>query len=131
MLANDNRKHFQAKKHVSLDVTKFQASKVYEDLLKGSSSSEETFEDQRKEFQARKHKSLDARHISFKLEKEPTPSTSSEEEEYGFDQKRLLHIDPDITKPVIIDFKVQSRKNSSITDATIKYFLIETGFGIE
>jgi facilitated trehalose transporter len=52
-------------------------------------------------FQDRKHKSLDPRHISFKFEKEPSP-TSSDEEELT---TSLLKIDPDITKPVVIDFK--------------------------
>lgn len=99
LLAADNRRQFQGKKHVSLDV---QSSKVLEELLKASSS-EDDFEGQRKQFQERKHKSLDARHISFKFEKEPTPSSSEEDFEPS---SSLLKIDADITKPVIIDLKV-------------------------
>lgn len=100
---NLDRSQFQAKKHASLDV---RSSKQLEHLLKGTSSSEDEFENQRKVFQARKHKSLDARHISFNLEKEatPTPSTSSEED-YE-ERTSLLQIDPDITKPIVIDLNV-------------------------
>lgn len=74
--------------------------------MKGSGSSEDEFENQRKSFQARKHKSLDPRHISFKLDKEPTPEESSSEEDYDCERSSLLQIDPDITKPVVIDLKV-------------------------
>jgi facilitated trehalose transporter len=89
---------------VSLDV---KSSKQLENLLKGSGSSEDEFENQRKSFQSRKHKSLDPRHISFKLDKEPTPSTSEEDDEnYDCERISLLQIDPDITKPVVIDLKV-------------------------
>uniref|UniRef100_A0A182NLP9 Uncharacterized protein n=1 Tax=Anopheles dirus TaxID=7168 RepID=A0A182NLP9_9DIPT len=99
LLATDNRRQFQGKKHVSLDV---KSAKVLEQLLKASSSSDD-FEGQRKEFQERKHKSLDARHISFKFDKEPSPSSSEEDFEPS---TSLLRIDADITKPVIIDLKV-------------------------
>ncbi|EAA44045.3 AGAP005563-PA [Anopheles gambiae str. PEST] len=98
LLATDNRRQFQGKKHVSLDV---KSAKVLEQLLKASSSSDD-FEGQRKEFQERKHKSLDARHISFKFDKEPSPSSSDEDFEPS---TSLLRIDADITKPVIIDLK--------------------------
>jgi facilitated trehalose transporter len=86
------------------------SSKQLGTLLKSSGaaqSSEDEFENQRKAFQARKHKSLDPRHISFKLdeEKEPTPSTSSDED-YDCERTSLLMIDPDITKPVVIDLNV-------------------------
>lgn len=101
-----DRGNFQSKKHVSLDV---KSSKQLGTLLKDSrvQSSEDEFESQRKAFQARKHKSLDPRHISFKLdeEKEPSPSSSSDEE-FDCDRTSLLTIDPDITKPVVIDLKV-------------------------
>lgn len=97
-LDNGDRRQFQAKKHVSLDV---KSSKHLEDLLKASSSDDE-FESQRKQFQTRKHKSLDARHISFKLEKEQSPSSS--EEDFENEHSSLLHINPDNT--VIIDLKV-------------------------
>lgn len=98
-----DRDQYQSKKHASLDV---KSSKQLENLLKGSS--EDEFEHQRKSFQARKHKSLDARHISFKLDKEPTPtpSSSSEDDDYDCERSSLLQIDPDITKPVVIDLNV-------------------------
>lgn len=99
-----DRGGYQSKKHVSLDV---KSSKQLENLLKGSGSSEDEFESQRKAFQARKHKSLDPRHISFKLDKEPTPSESSDED-YDCERTSLLQIDPDITKPVVIDLNVNN-----------------------
>lgn len=104
-LDGDDRSQFQSKKHVSLDV---RSSKQLENLLKGTtSSSEDEFEHKRKSFQARKHKSLDARHISFKLDKEPSPSpSSSSDEDYDCERTSLLQIDPDITKPVVIDLNV-------------------------
>lgn len=140
LLAADNRRQFQGKKHVSLDV---QSSKVLEELLKASSSDDD-FEGQRKQFQERKHKSLDARHISFKFEKEPTPSSSDEDFEPS---SSLLKIDADITKPVIIDLKdlessededyISSRKHfqqakSMSTDSrksgrSIRFFEMEMG----
>lgn len=102
-----DRGNFQSKKHVSLDV---KSSKQLGTLLKDSrvQSTEDEFENQRKAFQARKHKSLDPRHISFKLdeEKEPSPSVSSDDEDFDCDRTSLLMIDPDITKPVVIDLKV-------------------------
>lgn len=100
-----DRSQFQAKKHASLDV---RSSKQLEKLLKGTtSSSEDEFDQKRKSFQARKHKSLDARHISFKLDKEPTPTPStSSDEDYDCERTSLLQIDPDITKPVVIDLNV-------------------------
>ncbi|XP_065087392.1 facilitated trehalose transporter Tret1 isoform X2 [Ochlerotatus camptorhynchus] len=137
LLATDNRRQFQGKKHVSLDV---QSSKVLEELLKASSS-EDDFEHQRKQFQERKHKSLDARHISFKFEKEPSPSSSEEDFEPS---TSLLKIDADITKPVVIDLKdldssededyISSRKHfqqskSMSTDSrrSIRFFEMEMG----
>ncbi|XP_053689254.1 facilitated trehalose transporter Tret1 [Sabethes cyaneus] len=137
LLAADNRRQFQGKKHVSLDV---QSSKVLEELLRASSS-EDDFEGQRKQFQERKHKSLDARHITFKFEKEPSPSSSEEDFEPS---SSLLKIDADITKPVIIDLKdlessededyISSRKQfqqakSMSTDSrkSIRFFEMEMG----
>lgn len=99
-----DRSQFQSKKHASLDV---RSSKQLERLLKGTtSSSEDEFEHQRKTFQARKHKSLDARHISFKLDKEPTPTPSTSSDEDYEERSSLLQIDPDITKPIVIDLNV-------------------------
>ncbi|XP_055604511.1 facilitated trehalose transporter Tret1-like [Uranotaenia lowii] len=140
LLAADNRRQFQGKKHVSLDV---QSSKVLEELLKASSS-EDDFEGQRRQFQERKHRSLDNRHISFKFEKEPSPSSSDEDFEPS---TSLLKIDADITKPVIIDLKdldssededyISSRKHfqqskSMSTDSrksgkSIRFFEMEMG----
>lgn len=100
LLDEDNRRAFQSKKHVSLDVKK---SRVLEDMLKGSSSEEE-FKDNRTHFQNRKHKSLDAR-VKFNLDKEPSP-TSSSEDDLDFDKKSLLRRQfDDITKPIVIDLK--------------------------
>ncbi|XP_054736657.1 facilitated trehalose transporter Tret1 isoform X1 [Anastrepha obliqua] len=101
ILANDNRRQFQAKKHVSLDV---KGTRFLEDMLKDSSSEEE-FHKNRREFQGRKHQSLDPR-VSFKLEKVlQGSSTDSEEEADDVEHKRLIHRPKDITKPVIIDLK--------------------------
>jgi facilitated trehalose transporter len=104
-----DRSQFQSKKHASLDV---RSSKQLEKLLKGTSSSEEgEFDHQRKSFQARKHKSLDARHISFKFEKEPTPTPSTTSSEEDFEERSsLLHFDPDITKPIVVDLNVNIYK---------------------
>jgi facilitated trehalose transporter len=97
------RKQFQSKKHVSLDV---KSSKQLEKLLKPhGTSNDDEFKSTRKEFQGRKHKSLDPRHISFKLEKEQSPTISEGEESDEEVHTSLLKIDPDITKPVVIDFK--------------------------
>ena len=104
LLNNDARRQFQHTKHVSLDV---KSAKQLEDLLKASSSSEE-FEEHRKNFQERKHKSLDARHIKF--EKEPSVEADSSDDECGDNFKAsLLKIDSDITKPVVIDLKVNTK----------------------
>lgn len=101
ILANDNRRQFQAKKHVSLDV---KGTRFLQDLLKDSSSEEE-FRKNRREFQGRKHQSLDPR-VSFKLDKVlQGSSTDSDEENDDVEQKRLIHRPKDITKPVIIDLK--------------------------
>jgi hypothetical protein len=110
-LDGDDRSAYQSKKHVSLDV---KSSKELGTLLKGSGaqSSEDEFESQRRSFQGRKHKSLDPRHISFKLDKEPTPETSSEEDDLECERTSLLMIDPDITKPVVIDLKVRKYYSS-------------------
>ncbi|KAI8127556.1 hypothetical protein FF38_12240 [Lucilia cuprina] len=101
ILANDNRRQFQAKKHVSLDL---KGTRYLKDLLK-ESSSEEEFRKNRREFQGRKHQSLDPR-VSFKLEKVLQGSSEdSDEENDDVEQKRLIHRPKDITKPVIIDLK--------------------------
>jgi len=101
ILANDNRRQFQAKKHVSLDV---KGTRFLQDLLK-ESSSEEEFHKTRREFQGRKHQSLDPR-VTFKLDKVlQGSSTDSDEEGEDAEHKRLIHRPKDITKPVIIDLK--------------------------
>ncbi|CAD7078271.1 unnamed protein product [Hermetia illucens] len=101
ILANENRKAFQSKKHVSLDI---KSTPFLDNILKGSSSDEE-FRQNRKEFQGRKHQSLDPR-VSFKLDKNLTPSSSSDDDG-DVEKKSLIHVqyDADITKPVVIDFR--------------------------
>lgn len=118
LLADDDRKAFQSKKHVSLDI---KHSKILEKILRGSSSDEEfeEFQDRRKQFQSRKHKSLDAR-VKFNLDKgkgskhdtkndikEEEPSTSSSESEYDTEGKRLYQRERihDFSKPIVIDIK--------------------------
>lgn len=98
-MLTDDRKAFQSKKHVSLDVKN---ARILEHILKGSSSEEE-FEERRKQFQARKHKSLDAR-VKFTLDKKG--SSSSSEEDLDVDGKRLIRERiHDFSKPIIIDIK--------------------------
>lgn len=97
----DDRKAFQSKKHVSLDV---KHSKLLERILRGSSSDEEEFQDRRKQFQSRKHKSLDSR-VKFNLDKDQQ-LTSSSESEFDGEGKRLIHERiHDFSKPIIIDIK--------------------------
>lgn len=102
LIDNDNRKAFQSKKHVSLDV---KHSKLLEGILRGGSSSDEEdkeIHDKRKDFQSRKHQSLDSR-VTFKFDKEPSPTSTSDDD---WDvEKRSLIGSRDITKPVIIDLK--------------------------
>lgn len=118
LLADDDRKAFQSKKHVSLDI---KHSKILEKILRGSSSDEEfeEFQDRRKQFQSRKHKSLDAR-VKFNLDKgskaskhdskndikEEEASTSSESE-YDSNGKPLYQRERihDFSKPIVIDIK--------------------------
>lgn len=101
LLSSDDRKAFQSKKHVSLDV---KHARLLEKILRGSSSDEEEFQDRRKHFQGRKHQSLDAR-VKFNLDKERS-TTSSSEEEYDAEGKRLIHERiHDFSKPIIIDIK--------------------------
>lgn len=79
------------------------SSKQLQQLLRHQeTSSSDEFESNRKAFQARKHKSLDNRHIRFAVDKEDSPDS---EDDFA-DSSSLLRIDPDITKPVIIDLKV-------------------------
>lgn len=100
-LLADDRKAFQSKKHVSLDV---KHSKLLERILRGSSSDEEEFQDRRKQFQSRKHKSLDSR-VKFNLDKDQQ-QTSSSESEFDGEGKRLIHERiHDFSKPIIIDIK--------------------------
>lgn len=95
----DNRKAFQSKKHVSLDIKN---SKRLEQILKGGGSSdEEEFAERRRQFQARKHQSLDNR-VKFNLEKKT--SSDSSEEEFDAEGKRLIHERVhDFSKPIVID----------------------------
>lgn len=96
-----DRRAFQSKKHVSLDIKN---SKILEKILAGSSSEEE-FTTNRKHFQSRKHQSLDARIIN--LNKTRSRSNSCVEIDDEFDEKgNLIHEKiHDYSKPIIIDFK--------------------------
>lgn len=117
-MANDNRRQFQAKKHVSLDV---KGTRFLEDILKDSSSEEE-FRKNRREFQGRKHQSLDPR-VSFKLEKVlQGSSTDSDEEADDVEHTRLIHRPKDITKPVIIDLKDLESESDEDYEASRQHF---------
>lgn len=95
-----DRRAFQSKKHVSLDI---KHSKILERILNGSSSEEE-FTTNRKHFQARKHQSLDAR-VKFNLNKARNRTSSSTEEEFDEEGKLIHEKIHDFSKPIIIDFK--------------------------
>lgn len=79
ILDDENRRDFQSKKHVSLDV---KHTRFLEDILKASSSSEEeepiSVDEQRRHFQSRKHKSLDPK-VTFKLDKDQGGPNSDDE----------------------------------------------------
>lgn len=98
---NDDRRAFQSKKHVSLDI---KHSKILERILSGSSSEEE-FTTNRKDFQSRKHQSLDTR-VKFNLNKaqkaQEESSTDEESNEKGNLIQEKIH---DFNKPIVIDFK--------------------------
>lgn len=103
--SDDDRRAFQAKKHVSLDI---KASKRLQEILcAGSSSDEEfaNFQDRRKQFQSRKHKSLDAR-VKFNLDKDKHQTESSSDSDVDSEGNRLIHERiHDFSKPIIIDLK--------------------------
>lgn len=98
--STDDRRAFQSKKHVSLDI---KHSKILERILNGSSSEEE-FTTNRKHFQARKHQSLDPRvKLNFNKGRKRSESTSDEEfDEGGNLIQKKIH---DFSKPIVIDFK--------------------------
>lgn len=104
--ANNNRRAFQSKKHVSLDI---KSSRVLERILRGSSSEEEEedFDDNRKHFQARKHQSLDARSVkSVGFTDLKKGATSSEDEEAAHEGGKLIKEKIyDFSKPIVIDYK--------------------------
>ncbi|XP_055319664.1 facilitated trehalose transporter Tret1-like isoform X2 [Sitodiplosis mosellana] len=93
-----DRRAFQSKKHVSLDIKN---SKILERILNGSSSEEE-FTNNRKHFQSRKHQSLDAR-VKLNLNKGRRADSSDEDidEKGNLLQERIY----DFSKPIVIDFK--------------------------
>lgn len=106
LLSSDARRQFQAKKHASLDP---RSSKQLKQLLRRQdSSSSDEFLNSRSEFQSRKHKSLDNRHIRFALDNDNEPESDDDE---FVERSSLLKIDPDITKPVIIDLKVGNNRD--------------------
>lgn len=102
-MANDDRRQFQAKKHVSLDVN---GTRHLQDFLKDNSlkesALEKEFQRNRCEFQGRKHQSLDSR-VTFKLQRilQGYGSDSDEDNEL----KHLIHRSKDITEPIIVDIK--------------------------
>lgn len=98
--SNDDRRAFQSKKHVSLDI---KHSKILERILNGSSSEEE-FTTNRKHFQARKHQSLDAR-VKLNLNKGRKRTESSSEEEFDEGGNLIHEKIHDFSKPIVIDFK--------------------------
>ncbi|GAB0098197.1 hypothetical protein DMENIID0001_139060 [Sergentomyia squamirostris] len=105
---NENRREFQSKKHVSLDL---RHTRFLESILKESSSDEE-FKDNRQHFQARKHQSLDPK-VTFKFDKEP--STSSDDD-YEFEVKSLIREKRYDTNSIIIDLKDLSSEDEDLID---------------
>lgn len=102
-MASDDRQHFQAKKHVSLDVN---GTRHLQDFLKENSPNrsaiEKEFQRNRCEFQGRKHQSLDSR-VTLKLQKilQGDGSDSDEDNEL----KHLIQRSKDITEPIVVDIK--------------------------
>lgn len=105
LASDDDRRAFQAQKHVSLDI---KASKRLQEILGAGSSSDEefsNFQDRRKQFQSRKHKSLDAR-VKFNLDKDKHQEESSSDSDFDREGNRLIHERiHDFSKPIIIDLK--------------------------
>lgn len=100
ILDSENRRSFQSKKHVSLDI---KHTKFLENILKGSSSEEE-FDDNRKHYQSRKHQSLDPK-VHFKLDKDQNASSSSDEDFDGTEIKSLIREKRHESNSIIIDLK--------------------------
>lgn len=96
----DDRRAFQSKKHVSLDIKN---SRILERILNGSSSEEE-FTTNRKHFQSRKHQSLDAR-VKLNLNKQSRKRSESISEEDDEGDKLIFEKIHDFSKPIVIDFK--------------------------
>lgn len=105
ILDDENRRDFQSKKHVSLDV---KHTRFLENILKASSSSEEeettNFEEQRRQFQARKHKSLDPK-VTFKLDKDKEGGATSDDEFVRPERRSLIRAKRHDSNSIIIDLK--------------------------
>lgn len=102
---DENRRDFQSKKHVSLDI---KHTRFLENILKNSSSEEEdnNFEEQRRHFQARKHQSLDPK-VTFKLDKakDQGQSPSSDDEFVRPEVRKLIRSKRHDSNSIIIDLK--------------------------
>lgn len=102
ILDDENRRDFQSKKHVSLDL---KHTRFLENILKNSSSEEEdNFEEQRKHFQARKHQSLDPK-VTFKLDKDKELGATSDDEFVRPEVRRLIRRQGHDSNSIIIDLK--------------------------
>uniref|UniRef100_A0A1L8DF37 Facilitated trehalose transporter Tret1 n=2 Tax=Nyssomyia neivai TaxID=330878 RepID=A0A1L8DF37_9DIPT len=107
-LRDSDRRDFQSKKHVSLDL---RHTRFLDSILKESSSDEE-FKDNRQHFQARKHQSLDPK-VKFKFDKEPQ---SSSDEDYEAEVKSLIREKRYDTNSIIIDLKDLSSEDEDLID---------------
>lgn len=102
ILDDENRRDFQSKKHVSLDL---KHTRFLENILKNSSSEEEdvNFEEQRKHFQGRKHQSLDPK-VTFKLDKDRA-GHDSDDEFFRPEVRRIIREKRHDSNSIIIDLK--------------------------
>ena len=100
---DDNRRDFQSKKHVSLDI---KHTRFLENILKNSSSEEEeeatNFEEKRSHFQARKHQSLDPK-VTFKLDK--VQGATSDDEFVRPELRSIIRAKRHDSNSIIIDLK--------------------------
>lgn len=103
---DENRRDFQSKKHVSLDI---KHTRFLENILKASSSSEEeepvNFDEQRRQFQARKHKSLDPK-VTFKLAKDQDKDGPTSDDEFVRPERRsIIRAKRHDSNSIIVDLK--------------------------
>lgn len=106
-MADENRRDFQSKKHVSLDI---KHTRFLENILKASSSSDEdepvNFEEQRRQFQGRKHKSLDPK-VTFKLDKDKNKEggVASDDEFVRPERRSIIRAKRHDSNSIIVDLK--------------------------